>query len=423
MPTLFERTGMDRERVFVAPRFTRAIRLDTDLGAPEALNGFVCPPSFGRALEVMATQIRRNGHGAFTWTGPFGSGKSSLAVVLAALLSGSGTRQDRALALLGEDGARLLRMLRTGSAGYRTLGIVGRKLDGAALIAEGLQRERLVRKAVDPSKDGGASLLEALQRVSRHPKRAGLILLIDELGQILEAAVRGEGDLHFLQELAEVASRSEGRLLVIGILHQAFSEYSGRLATRIRDEWQKVQGRFVDLPLAPLAHEQLALLSTAIASDPTADAEFRARELARAIPDGHQGSQTDLVRHLTGCWPLNPVTACLLGPWSRRRFGQNQRSIFSFLSSTEPHGFQAFLDRALDAETYLPAEFWDYLRTNLEPTILASPDGHRWATATDALERCAQKMGGGGQNRIICGSRKPSRSSISFVNNPVLVPV
>ena len=31
---------------------------------------------------------------------------------------------------------------------------------------------------------------------------------------------------------------------------------------------------------------------------------------------------------------------------------------------------------------------WDYLRANLEPSILASPDGHRWAVAAEALERC-----------------------------------
>ena len=35
----------------------------------------------------------------------------------------------------------------------------------------------------------------------------------------------------------------------------------------------------------------------------------------------------------------------------------------------------------------------DYLRINLEPSIMASPDGHRWALAADVLERC-EAMGG-----------------------------
>ena len=37
---------------------------------------------------------------------------------------------------------------------------------------------------------------------------------------------------------------------------------------------------------------------------------------------------------------------------------------------------------------YAPDLVWDYLRVNLEPSIIASPDGHRWAMAVDALERC-----------------------------------
>ena len=40
-----------------------------------------------------------------------------------------------------------------------------------------------------------------------------------------------------------------------------------------------------------------------------------------------------------------------------------------------------------------PEKLWDYLRTNLEPSILASPDGHRWALAAEGLERC-EAIGG-----------------------------
>src|SRR5581483_1917162 len=83
----------------------------------------------------------------------------------------------------------------------------------------------------------------------------------------------------------------------------------------------------------------------------------------------------------------------LLGPISRRRFGQNQRSIFGFLNSAEPYGFQEYL-RTTDGQIrYGPEVLWDYLRANLEPSILASPDGHRWATAAEALERC-EAIGG-----------------------------
>ena len=78
--------------VRVARRFTRAIRVDSDLGDPTALEGYVCSQSVADALLLMGRHREATGHCAFTWTGPYGSGKSSLAVALAALVSGPRTR-------------------------------------------------------------------------------------------------------------------------------------------------------------------------------------------------------------------------------------------------------------------------------------------------------------------------------------------
>ena len=148
----------------------------------------------------------------------------------------------------------------------------------------------------------------------------------------------------------------------------------------------KIQGRFIDLPVNTAADEQIALVGQAIQSD------HRPSEpslLSVSVADlTHRATSADLPQLLEDCWPLHPVVACLLGPISRRRFGQNQRSLFGFLNSTEPRGFQDFVRRHRDDELYPPELLWDYLRLNLEPSIMASPDGHRWALAVDALERC-----------------------------------
>ncbi len=98
---------------------------------------------------------------------------------------------------------------------------------------------------------------------------------------------------------------------------------------------------------------------------------------------------------LDRCWPLHPVTAALLGPSSRRRFGQNERSVFGFLTSAEPLGFRDFLlgHGNQPNQYYLPARYWDYLRANLETAILSSPDGHRWAVGAEAVERVEARFG------------------------------
>ena len=88
------------------------------------------------------------------------------------------------------------------------------------------------------------------------------------MGKFLEAAAQDGSDIYVLQQLAEAASRSAGRLLIVGVLHQAFEEYAHRLSHEMRDEWAKIQGRFIDLVVNTAGEEQIELISRAIESDP-----------------------------------------------------------------------------------------------------------------------------------------------------------
>ena len=87
------------------------------------------------------------------------------------------------------------------------------------------------------------------------------------MGKFLEGAAYDGTDIYFFQQLAEIASRSSNRLIVVGILHQAFEEYAYRLSREMRDEWAKIQGRFVDLAISVDPDEQLELLGRAIEVD------------------------------------------------------------------------------------------------------------------------------------------------------------
>lgn len=374
-------------KVRVGRRFQRSIRVDSDLDEPAALEGFVCPASTAQALLSMARQFATTGQGAFTWTGPYGSGKSSLAVALAALLGPEGRARAQARTAIGaEPSAELLALLKAGRKGWTALPVVGSRSDPVEAIAQALDGPGRRRRAT-PS---GEVLLERLKAAAEDAAGAGLLVVIDEMGKFLEQAATGGGDVYFFQQLAEAAARSNRRLLVIGILHQAFDDYAHRVAREIRDEWLKIQGRFADVPINVAGEEQLALIGRAIeAATPDAIRPLAAG-IAQAIQRNRPGSGAHLPDELASCWPLHPVVACLLGPLSRRRFGQNQRSVFGFLNSAEPHGFQEFLrvTPLAGTPTYEPAMLWDYLRANLEPSILASPDGHRWSLAVEAVERC-----------------------------------
>ena len=385
-----------KDSVHIARRFLRSIRIDADLGDAKALEGFICPQSSANVLLTMARHVSETGQGAFTWTGPYGSGKSSLVIALSALLNGNADLQKRAAKVLGRSlTTAMWDALPTGTKGWRIVPVVGRRDHPVVAIGEALQAAGVV--ASQPR--GGwteAKLIEAVtEAAAANPKSfGGLIIFIDEMGKFLEAAAQDGTDIYVFQQLAEAASRSNSRLLIVGVLHQAFEEYANRLSREMRGEWSKIQGRFIDLPINTAGEEQIDLISRAIESDHQAETPTDlSRTVATLIHQGRADDAERLALMLENCWPLHPVVASLLGPISRRRFGQNQRSIFGFLNSAEPHGFQDFLRRAEAHALYGPDQLWDYLRANLEPSILASPDGHRWALAAEALERC-ESIGG-----------------------------
>ena len=86
----------------------------------------------------------------------------------------------------------------------------------------------------------------------------------------------------------------------------------------------------------------------------------------------------------------------MLGPVSRRRFSQNERSLFGFLASHEKHGFREFLEQEYselneELAIYRPEMYWDYLFHNLHHLIVTSQDSKAWLEGCDAIYRAEQK--------------------------------
>lgn len=385
--------------VRIARRFQRSINIGTDLDDLSSLEGFVCPKSSSDALLLMAKHITESKQGAFTWTGPYGSGKSSLVVALGALLGPDKRKQDLAIKAIGKDVAtEIIKLLPPKSDGWKILPVIGRRADPEEVIWEALERSEWNSQRYREEKTGDHSLINELNNIAgiKPDNSGGLIIFVDEMGKFLEEVAKGSLDVYFFQLLAEAASRSNGRLIVIGILHQSFEEYASRLSRSIRDEWTKIHGRFTDLPINTAGEEQIELIARAVTNDTGNSVDQdQIKAIGKCIRTNRPLVANSFEDRLAMCWPLHPVVSCLLGPISRRRFGQNQRSIFGFLNSAEPHGFQDFLKSTPThlESLFWPAQLWDYLRINLEPAILASPDGHRWSLAVEAVERCEALSG------------------------------
>jgi hypothetical protein len=365
------------------------VRIDADIGDDGALSGYVCQGTARTLLETMARHIQDTRQRAFTWTGPYGGGKSSLALMLCSLVGRNKVLRARARDILDLPAESSVgTAFRASGDGWLVVPVVGKRGKASEEIAQKLAE---VRPKRGPRRD---LINELVASADAHPQ--GVLVVIDELGKFLESAAQAGEDIYFYQQLAEAANRAQGKLVVVGILHQPFEAYATRLGRDAREEWSKVQGRFVDIPLVAATDEVVELVSRAIEVKSEVDATGAiptARAVAKAMRIRRPGTPASIDAGISRCWPLHPVVAALLGPISRRRFSQNERSTFGFLASREPLGFVEFLAESPVewSSMYGPARFWDYLAANLEPAILASPDGHRWAVAAEAVERAEAK--------------------------------
>jgi hypothetical protein len=172
---------------------------------------------------------------------------------------------------------------------------------------------------------------------------------VDELGKFLEYGATNpeQGDVFVLQELAEAATRSKRPFLFVTILHQALDRYAEHMSAGRRAEWAKVQGRFEDVAFEERTEQILRLLSHAVRHEGEESGlralRMRAKAHAQeAVALGLRcGSMppVQMQECLTACYLLHPLAALTLGPLFRQ-LAQNERSLFAFLASSEPFGFQ-----------------------------------------------------------------------------------
>lgn len=415
-----------KDIVSVAPRYARAINLERDAGSDTALAGYVITRTGQSLLTRLGKAFGDPGrHRAWTLTGPYGSGKSAFLLFLAALLgpgSSSSGRLARKLLkeqhpdLAGELGSvgaiarqGFCPVLVSGSPGsivnavvdaacrdLRQLYSVGRP-SAAYRTLEQLAKRR--NGEVSPRRLV-AALMDATKSLRDSGKARGILLIVDELGKFLEHAsvARGSTDLFVLQELAEATAKTkEPSILLVTVLHQAFEQYASVLRPKDRQEWEKIQGRFEDFAFQEPPDQILQLIAQALSIKLTDDGRSiksqarRQAEEAFELGLAPQGSEREpFVRLLEACAPLHPLVVLSLARLCRK-FGQNQRSLFSFLTSRELHGFDTFLEReyAGNPECYRLADFHDYVTEAFGSSLSVGDGAARWAEVAASLDRAS----------------------------------
>jgi hypothetical protein len=408
----------------IRQRFRRSVNLERDFYSDDPLNGYILTPSALTAFERLASGTSQTSTRAFTITGPYGTGKSAFALFACKALAATETGGNLSRRRIREQAPNVAdKLFENEEEGYWPVLITGsREPVGRSLLrglVAALKRSPYpaaseVRRALEhacadtlrSSNPSARDVTEVFALASAIASRfgrdcRGLLVVVDELGKLLEYAATypTQSDMQVLQELAEYAARStEAPVLLVTILHQAFEDYAFRLSALQRNEWQKVQGRFIDVPFGDGPEVSLRLIAEAIEPrDSSLLGEVVERTLAenletcrklKLFPD--RLSATEFMDILGQTYPLHPL-ALLISPHLFRRFGQNERSLFTFLAGDDPFGFQEFLRTRSLGEDEIPIlgveHLYDYVIATMGAAVYSHATAKLWSETEEALFR------------------------------------
>lgn len=262
--------------------------------------------------------------------------------------------------------------------GYEFIKLIGENKSISSVFKEFLEVDSLNHKTIIQG------LEDKWQVVNKKGK--DLVLILDEFGKFLEFINKtgNSEDLYLIQLIAEWANDSKKKITFIISLHQDFSEYGKNLSSLDKKEWEKVKGRFKEV-LFNEPIEQLIFFASKYLSQieiphsnknrfSKLNAFIKKTTLFPHIQDNFEETATAL-------YPLDWLATNVLVN-SLQRYGQNERSLFTFLNDVDSNGLNQ--SRIFSIESV-----FDYLTQNLSSLIHSYKNPHRsqWQIAFRALDR------------------------------------
>jgi hypothetical protein len=365
----------------IHPRYMRSVHLERDFRDITSSLGYVLTPVAGDAISRICAGFHTNStQRAFRISGDYGSGKSAFGLALARVSAGNTRALPREMHSFCR-GSRLLPLLATGD--HEPLGVT-------VLRSVGI-------KVPYGSKPTGSEVLTKVNNAigrARAKGFQGVLLILDELGKNLEFAAQNpeSDDIFLLQRLAEDAARSGSQPLIIVVtLHQGVAAYAAGLDTTARREWDKVAGRFEEIiyaqPLEQLVPLVAATVNVNLKALPRAIVDEARKAMMGAMRAGVYGSSAALSLGQLGprIFPFHPTVLPVLVR-AIRKFGQNERSLFSFISASEPMGLQHHIQSVrTQLEPYRLHHLFEYVRQNLLPSISTGNSYVRWGFVDSML--------------------------------------
>jgi len=227
----------------------------------------------------------------------------------------------------------------------------------------------------------------------------GIFVVYDEFGKFLEGSVDKSSamDIKIVQDFAEKCNRSASKQLHLMLIsHKSIENYIGRLSKVKVDAWKAVSNRFKSISISNEENEIYDMVSTVLDRDEKAFDCFVNQysaffdKLRLVVEKDHAFSD---IRKIMGdkvalsCYPLHPYTLLLL-PRISELVAQNERTIFTFLSSTERFSVPYFLKTEnMSFPIIEPDYIYDYFEKLFRGEPFGSEIKKQWQIATNALSK------------------------------------
>ncbi len=399
--------------ISVRNRFARSANVERDVARPGPLDGYVVTARALDCLDRIATTARHGkAGGAWSLTGPYGSGKSSLALLIDAAFGPETRTRQAALRLIAEASAEVEATIvaaherhGTWRKGFRRGLVTATREPISATVLRALRK---AHERGSGSSDGPAvdPLLVAkgddLTRSTPNPSlivqlarslatETPLLIVVDEFGKSLEAVRDGLEDPYLLQQLAEAGQGSGLPIFLVTLQHLSFEDHLAGGGEPERREWAKVQGRFENVPFVESAGQVRALIGSVFSAR---DAAFERRIASWATHQACTMQSLGIAEladpgAVASCYPLHPLTAMVL-PELCTRYGQHERTLFTFLTGQHPAGVKRFLAATpVPARGRLPsvglASVYDYFVGHGAIAGLSGRSSRRWSEIATRL--------------------------------------
>jgi ribosomal protein S15P/S13E len=217
-----------------------------------------------------------------------------------------------------------------------------------------------------------------------------LFILIDEFGKFLEYASKHnpEKELYFVQQLAEFCNNPKHNIVLITTVHQSLESYAYSLSKTQQQEWTKVKGRFREITFNEPVEQLLFLASEYVAEhfeSKTSKSEIDKCLKLTTETKAFNFNKDYLKEIASKLYPLDILSANIL-TLSLQRYGQNERSLFSFLESSDHTGLAKFNKK--ENPFYNLSNVYDYLNFNFYSFLTSkyNPDFSTWSSIRSSIE-------------------------------------